>query len=362
MAENLAATFVRVTKKIGKHPDGGNLYLQVSESKRRDNSVAITKSWLFRYSRMGKDTWIGLGAYPDVSLKSARELSSRERQKIRENIDPLSDKRARRWAATLADANTMTFAEGADAYIDTHSAAKRNPKHILTTKAVLQDNYLFRGLPEASIDKIASLSLRRAYDKGTIIFSQGDKGDALYGVASGRVRISTSRLDGREAFLNIMEPGDTFGEIAVVDGLPRTAAATALDANTTLVVIGRLNFLSILESEPQLTVYILKLFCDRVRWMSQFVEESVLLSGPARLAKRLLILASLHGRPVEGGGIEMQISQSELAQFLGISRQKVNQHLQEWRKNGWVELGRARISVRDPGALSRAADQASEAE
>jgi len=234
--------------------------------------------------------------------------------------------------------------------------------YVLTTKAVLQRNYLFRDLPEASIDKIASRSYRRAYDKSTIIFSQGDKGDALYGVAFGRVRISTSRIDGREIFINIMEPGDTFGEIAVVDGLSRTAAATALDPSTTLVVIGRHDFLGVLESEPQLTVHLLKLFCERLRWMNELVEESALFSGPERLAKRLLILTSLHGRPAEGGGMELQISQTELAQFLGISRQIVNQHLQEWRKNGWVELARARISVRDPHALGQVANQATAAE
>ena len=61
MAENLSASFVKTTKKVGKHSDGGNLYLQVSESPRRDKSVAITKSWLFRYARFGKDTWLGLG-------------------------------------------------------------------------------------------------------------------------------------------------------------------------------------------------------------------------------------------------------------------------------------------------------------
>jgi CRP/FNR family cyclic AMP-dependent transcriptional regulator len=220
----------------------------------------------------------------------------------------------------------------------------------LTAKAVLNRNYLFRGLPEASLDRIAALATRRIYEKGEIIFAQGDQGDALYGVAAGRVRISASGAGGQEVFLNIMEPGDTFGEIAVMDGLPRTAGATALE-RATLVVIKRQDFLQLLEREPQLAIHLLKLLCERLRWTSELFEESAFLAGPARLAKRLLILASLHGRAAGIGQLELRISQAELARFLGISRQIVNQHLTDWRRHGWVELGRSQIVIRNTEAL-----------
>ena len=121
----------------------------------------------------------------------------------------------------------------------------------LTAKAVLQRNYLFRGLPDAALERIANLASRRSYQKGAVIFAQGERGDALFGVVAGRVRISASGAGGQEVFLNIMEPGDTFGEIAVMDGLPRTAGATALD-NATVVTIRRADFLQLLEREPQL--------------------------------------------------------------------------------------------------------------
>ena len=220
----------------------------------------------------------------------------------------------------------------------------------LSAKAVLKHNYLFRGLSDAALDRIASLATRRVYYKGSGIFSQGDVGDALYGVASGRVRISASAADGREVFLNIMEPGDTFGEIAVMDGLPRTANAIALD-DSTLIAIQRKDFLPFLEREPQLAIHLLKLLCERLRWTSDLVEESAFLPGPARLAKRLLILASLHGRAERGGHLELRISQRELAHFLGISRQIVNQHLSDWRRQGWVDLGRTQIVIRNTEAL-----------
>jgi CRP-like cAMP-binding protein len=222
----------------------------------------------------------------------------------------------------------------------------------LTAKAVLQRNYLFRGLPEASLDRVAALATRRAYAKGTVIFAQGDAGDALFGVAAGRVRISASGAGGQEVFLNIMEPGDTFGEIAVMDGLPRTAGATALD-DAAVIVIKRPDFLQLLEREPRLAIHLLKLLCERLRWTSELVEESAFLAGPARLAKRLMILASLHGRAASIGHLELRISQAELARFLGISRQIVNQHLSDWRRQGWVELGRSQIVIRNAEALRR---------
>ena len=224
------------------------------------------------------------------------------------------------------------------------------PRPHLSPKTVLRHNYLFRSLSDSTLEGIAALAARRTSYKGSVIFSQGDEGDALFGVASGRVRISASASGGREVFLNIMEPGDTFGEIAVMDGLPRTANAIALD-DSTLILIQRADFLPFLEKEPRLAIHLLKLMCERLRWTSELVEESAFMEGPARLAKRLLILASLHGRAARVGHLELRISQAELARFLGISRQIVNQHLADWRRHGWIELGRTQIVIRNADAL-----------
>lgn len=220
----------------------------------------------------------------------------------------------------------------------------------LTALAVLKRNYLFKDLPASALERIATLAIQREYAKGEVIFSQGDRGDALYGIASGRVRIGAMGAGGKEVFLSIMEPGDTFGEIAVMDGLPRTAGATALD-KTRLIMIRRPDLLKLLEQEPRLGIHLMRLLCMRLRWTSELVEESAFLGGPARLAKRLLILASLHGRLCDADRLELRISQAELAHFLGISRQMVNQHLRDWQKSRWVELGRGRILICDADAL-----------
>ena len=96
----------------------------------------------------------------------------------------------------------------------------------LAVQTILERNHLFRGLSAATVQQISALAVRRFYQDGAIVFTQGDPGDALYGVVTGRIRISASTREGKEMFLNIMEPGDTFGEIALLDGRHRTASAS----------------------------------------------------------------------------------------------------------------------------------------
>ncbi len=130
MAEKMTALFVKHQKRPGKYGDGGNLYLQVRKAIGKNPQSAVTKSWLFRYYRFGKQTWMGLGPYPDVSLAEARNLATRERRKLRQEIDPLMDKRARHLAARAAYDNVLTFADCAERYVDSQAPGWSNPKHI----------------------------------------------------------------------------------------------------------------------------------------------------------------------------------------------------------------------------------------
>lgn len=220
----------------------------------------------------------------------------------------------------------------------------------LAGKIMLQRSPLFRGLAPATLERIAGLAVQRGYRVGEVVFSQGDAGDALYGVVTGKVRISAGTADGREIFLNIMEAGDTFGEIALLDGGPRTASATATIA-TDLVSVRREHFLAALEREPRLALELLRLCGERLRWTSGMVEDAALLDASARLAKRLVSLSQVHGERTPDG-VKLRISQEELASFLGISRQVVNQYLQDWKGRGWVELGRGAVMVRNEKALA----------
>lgn len=224
----------------------------------------------------------------------------------------------------------------------------------LTARAVLKANRLLGSLPEPVIDKLAMLAIRRSCLRGTRIFAEGDPGDALLGLISGQVRISASTPGGQQVFLNILESGDSFGEIAALDGHPRTASADAL-TNTELFLIRRADFLALIAKEPQLALQLLELLCKRLRWTSDLIEEAAFLSVPARLARRLMRLAEEHGNTVDGV-ITLYLSQADLASFMNVSRQIVNQHLQQWRKRGWIDLARGRVVILDADALRSVVD------
>ena len=221
----------------------------------------------------------------------------------------------------------------------------------MTPDLIIERNSLFRGLPRETRARIAALGTRRLYEEGAIIFMRGDPGRFLCGVATGRVRISASGPGGKEVFLNIMEPGDAFGEIALLDGSPRTATATAM-ARTELIVIPRDAFSALLQSQPQLAAHLIQLLCKRVRWTAELMEDTALLSVPARLAKRLLSLASAFGREPRARYQDHAFPGRARA-VSRVSRQIVNQHLQTWRAKGWISLGRGSVTLEDPQALEQ---------
>lgn len=204
----------------------------------------------------------------------------------------------------------------------------------LTPRAVLKANRLLRDLPDSALTKLAGLSSRRSVRKGARIFAQGDPGDSLLGLISGKVRISAMTSGGKEVFLNILESGDSFGEIAVLDGQARTASADAIE-DSLLFVIQRADLLALIAREPKLATHLIQLLCRRLRWTSELIEEAAFLPVAGRLARRLLRLIEEHGhRSVDG--VTLHLSQADLAGFLSVSRQIVNQHLQVWRRQGWV--------------------------
>ncbi|MFQ6024504.1 MAG: Crp/Fnr family transcriptional regulator [Acidiferrobacterales bacterium] len=225
------------------------------------------------------------------------------------------------------------------------------------TPALLAKHYLFRDLDETVVDRIAALAVTRRAKAGEVLFLKGDEGDTLYSVVSGQVRISTSGPGGRTVILNVMGPGDVFGEIALLDGMPRTADAIVI-VPTELITIARRGFIALLEREPSLTIHLLKLICERLRRTSEQVEDSVLLPVPGRLAKRLLSMADVDGEVVSNGvRVRLQPSQSELGQMLGISRVCINKHLQRWRKRGWISLTRGHVIICNREALRGLIDE-----
>ncbi|MAF49697.1 MAG: Crp/Fnr family transcriptional regulator [Rhodospirillales bacterium] len=216
---------------------------------------------------------------------------------------------------------------------------------------LLARNFLFRNLDPDVIQRIADLGTTQQLADDQVLFLKGDEGDALYGVLAGRIRISSGDADGKEIILNIIDPGDIFGEIALLDGKPRTADASAMQPSQ-LFRIQRSDFVALMGAEPRLTTHLLEMVCDRIRKTSEMLEDSAFLDLPARLAKRLLSLAKYYGEADQETTLTgIQISQAELGQLMGTSRESINKHLQYWRGRGWITLGRGRVTIDAPDAL-----------
>jgi CRP-like cAMP-binding protein len=209
--------------------------------------------------------------------------------------------------------------------------------------SVLKGNPVFRGLPDRQLLEIAAICQNRRYRRGEIVFAEGTLGTRLYGVIAGRIMISTTSLEGRALHLNVAWPGEVVGEIAFLDGGKRTATGKAASP-LSCFEIDRAAFFQLLDRRPQLTVHLLQLVCSRVREMTRSAADSAFLTIPQRLATRMRDLAQPQNGP---GTAEVRISQGELAEFLGISRQVVNGYLRAWQRAGRVELARGKILIKD---------------
>src|SRR3984893_14871721 len=208
---------------------------------------------------------------------------------------------------------------------------------------ILKMNPMFADLGADELARISSLCHTQNLGVGEVLFQKGDPGDALFGIRRGQIRIETGASDGSRLTLNFMGAGDLFGEVAFLDGQTRTADATA-GGPTELFVLRRDDFLSHLEREPKVAIKIIQLLCQRVRWQSERMEESMLQPLPVRLARRLCALAADFGS-------EVHISQEQLGVFVGAARESVNRQLQLWRKEGILDLQRGRILLRNLAKL-----------
>ncbi|MEM7651844.1 MAG: Crp/Fnr family transcriptional regulator [Pseudomonadota bacterium] len=223
-------------------------------------------------------------------------------------------------------------------------------------REILRSHYLFEGLEPSVLDRLTDLSVTRRLAPGETLFVKGEEGDALYGVITGRVIITVTSDTGKEVILNMQEQGDLFGEIALLDGLPRTANATTVEGSEVLT-IRRRDFLPLLEREPSLSKHLIEFLCERLRWTTEIVEDAAFLDLPRRLAKRLLALATLYGEDHEDGiKIGIRLAQHDLGNMMNTSRESINKHLQEWRRAGFIAVSRGTVIVRDRAALQTIVD------
>jgi CRP-like cAMP-binding protein len=219
-------------------------------------------------------------------------------------------------------------------------------------RALLAQHFLLAQLPADDLDRLLESAAERSFGANQTIFQKGDPGTSLMAVIAGRVRISVFSEDGKEIILNIVEPGQIFGEIALLDGKPRTADAAAMTP-TRLLVLERRGFVPALEANPRIALRLIELLCARVRQTSELVESVALLEYGARLAKLLLRLADGYGEQQDGRiRINLKISQADLGNLIASTRESVNRQLNAWVEEGVIALERGRITILDRALLA----------
>ena len=213
----------------------------------------------------------------------------------------------------------------------------------------------FAGLDRDALSRLAGSMRSRRFRRGEVIFHLGDPGDALFVIMSGDVKISLPSETGEEAFLATIGAGHVFGELALLDGAPRSASATALTPTET-VVLPRDRFLELIATEAGVRDALLASIAGELRRLTTHVEELHFLDITGRLAARLVRLAQDGGTRLADGGIRLRknLTQGDLAAMVGCTRQSVNKLLGQFTDDGLIRLEREGIVVIDMDALMAA--------
>jgi CRP/FNR family transcriptional regulator, cyclic AMP receptor protein len=220
----------------------------------------------------------------------------------------------------------------------------------LDRKAMLREHPIFAGLPAEIIDRLCAYAKMKDVKRGVTIFTKGEPGTSMFAVCAGTVKISVPSTEGKDAVFNLISESGIFGEIALLDGHPRTADAIAA-TDCQVMMIDRRDFLPLVRSYPELALKIIDVLCMRLRHTSAQVEDIVFLDLPGRLAKTLLRLgAGVKDKPDPKQKIT--ITQREIGQIIGMSRESTNKQLRDWERRKWIRLERGGIVILQHAALN----------
>lgn len=214
--------------------------------------------------------------------------------------------------------------------------------------SVLRKHPYFADLEPDAFEQLCRYAKHSTLKRGTPIFAKGDPPTSLFAVISGTVKISISSPDGRNAILNLIGPGEIFGEIALLDGQERSADATA-NTNCELFTIDRREFVPFVRSQPTLAMKFIELLCARLRWTSDQVEQVILQDLPRRLASALLGLTDK--RKLDAASRTIAITQQEISEMVGMTRESINKQLRAWAARDWVRLEHGAIVLLNPEPL-----------
>ena len=220
---------------------------------------------------------------------------------------------------------------------------------------VLRQAALFAALDDEAASALAESLSEIKIRRGDVLFHEGDSGDELFVVLDGKVKLGRSSVDGRENLLAILGPGQMFGELSLFDPGPRSATVTAI-TDCSFASLSHEDLLKWLEARPAVSSGLLAQLAGRLRKANDVVSDLVFSDVPGRVAKALLDLADRFGRTADDGvHVHHDLTQEELAQLVGASRETVNKALADFASRGWVRLEPRSVVILDIERLARRA-------
>lgn len=218
---------------------------------------------------------------------------------------------------------------------------------------VIRKAPLFTALDDEAAASLLANMVSVKISKGSILFAEGDEGDQLYVIAEGKLKLGTSSGDGRENLLSILGPGEMFGELSLFDPGPRTSTATAV-TDTKLLSLGQEKLLPWLAENPKVSLQLLARLAQRLRRTNEAVGDLVFSDVPGRVAKALIDLGERFGKKTdEGLFVHHDLTQEELAQLVGASRETVNKALADFAGRNWLKLDGRAVLITDFERLSK---------
>ncbi len=220
---------------------------------------------------------------------------------------------------------------------------------------VLMRAPLFAALDQEAAQRLIESMSAQHVGKGKQIFHEGDRGDSLYVITAGKVKLGRTSADGRESLLSVLGTGEMFGELSLFDPGPRLTSATAVNA-TDLIALQNKDLRIFIADHPQVAMQMLAGLARRLRRTNEGLSDLVFTDVPGRVAKALLDLSGRFGQPSSTGvRVAHDLTQEELAQLVGASRETVNKALADFAARGWLTLGAKSVTLVDLDRLSRRA-------
>ena len=216
---------------------------------------------------------------------------------------------------------------------------------------------IFQGVAPDAVEALSRQLQPVSFRRGTEVFAEGQPGDELYIITEGKVKIGRGGGPGRESLLALLGPGDMFGELAIFDPGPRTSTVTAL-TDLTAMTMNRDALRGWINEYPELAEQLLRVLARRLRRTNDHLSDLIFTDVPGRVAKQLLSLAQRFGKP-EGDMLRVNhdLTQEELAQLVGSSRETVNKALSDFVKRRWIKVQGKTILIAEPALLARRARQ-----